>query len=169
MALTPGTRIGPYEVLSSLGSGGMGEVYRARDTRLSRDVAIKVLPASLSQDVSRLQRFAQEARATSALNHPNILTVHDIGSASPESGGAPFIVSELLDGEDLRMKLADGPLPPRTAIDYAVQIAAGLAAAHDKGVVHRDLKPENVFVTREGREDSRFRPGQAPATRSDGR
>ena len=151
MALTPGTRIGPYEVLSSLGSGGMGEVYRARDTRLNRDVAIKVLPASLTQDSSRLQRFELEARAASALNHPNILTVHDIGTASIESDRAPFMVSELLDGEDLRSKLADAALSPRTTIEYAMQIASGLAAAHEKGVVHRDLKPENVFITRDGR------------------
>jgi serine/threonine protein kinase len=129
----------------------MGEVYRARDTRLNRDVAIKVLPASLSQDVARLQRFEQEARAASALNHPNILTVHDIGTASIERDHAPFMVSELLDGEDLRSTLADAVLPPRTTIEYAMQIASGLAAAHEKGVVHRDLKPENVFVTKDGR------------------
>jgi Tol biopolymer transport system component len=128
----------------------MGVVYRARDTRLTRDVALKLLPASLAQDASRLQRFAQEARATSALNHPNILTVHDIGT-SGEGGDAPFIVSELLEGADLRTRLADGPLDTDDAIGYAVQIAGALGAAHDKGIVHRDLKPENVFVTTDGR------------------
>ena len=151
MPLAPGTRIGPYDVTGVLGAGGMGEVYRARDTRLSRDVAIKVLPASLAQDASRLQRFEQEARATSALNHPNILTVHDIGTTDVDHDRAPFIVSELLEGDDLRTRLSDGPLTPRTAVEYAIQIASGLAAAHERGVVHRDLKPENVFVTRDGR------------------
>ena len=151
MPLSAGTRLGSYEIKAPLGAGGMGEVYRARDTRLNRDVAIKVLPASMVQDASRLQRFELEARATSALNHPNILTVHDIGTAAIDNDRAPFIVSELLDGEDLRSKLADAALAPRTTIEYAMQIASGLAAAHDKGVVHRDLKPENVFITRDGR------------------
>jgi Tol biopolymer transport system component len=125
----------------------MGEVYRARDPRLGRDVAIKVLPASLSQDADRLRRFEQEARAAGALNHPNITAVYDIGSAE----GSPYIVTELLEGETLRGRLSAGTLPPRKAIDYAVQIARGLAAAHEKGIVHRDLKPENLFVTRDGR------------------
>ena len=140
-----GQTLGPYEVLAKLGEGGMGEVYRARDTRLGRDVAIKVLPPSTT-DEARLQRFEQEARATAALNHPNILAVFDVGRA--ERG--PFIVSELLEGESLREALARGPIPMRKAIDYAVQIARGLAAAHDKGIVHRDLKPDNLFVTAGG-------------------
>jgi Serine/threonine protein kinase len=125
----------------------MGEVYRARDSRLQRDVAIKVLPASFSQDADRLRRFEQEARAAGVLNHPNITAVYDIGTHD----GAPYVVSELLEGETLRERLAGGALPPRKAIDYALQIAHGLAAAHEKGIVHRDLKPENLFVTRDGR------------------
>jgi serine/threonine protein kinase/Tol biopolymer transport system component len=147
VTLTPGARLGPYEILGLLGSGGMGEVYRARDTRLARDVAIKVLPSSFSADLDRLRRFEQEARAAAALNHPNILAVYDIGSQP-----APYIVSELLDGETLADRLTTGqPLPVRKAIDYGIQVANGLAAAHDKGVVHRDLKPGNVFVTSTGR------------------
>jgi serine/threonine protein kinase len=125
----------------------MGEVYRARDTRLGRDVAIKVLPAALANDADRLQRFEQEARTIAALNHPNILGIHDIGGHD----GAPFLVSERLEGQTLREKLVSGPLPARRAIEYALGIAEGLAAAHEKGFVHRDLKPENVFVTRDGR------------------
>ncbi len=147
MPLTPGTRFGPYEIVSAIGAGGMGEVYRARDTRLGRDVALKVLPESFSRDADRLRRFEQEARAVAALNHPNILAIHDIG----EQGGAPFIVSELLEGSSLRAELMTGPLSARKAADYSVQIAYGLSAAHDKGIVHRDLKPENVFITKEGR------------------
>ncbi len=147
MALIPGTRLGPYEILSAIGAGGMGEVYKARDPRLGRDVAIKVLPASLSADPERLHRFEQEARAAAALNHPNILAVHDIG----QHDGAPYIVSELLEGETLRERLNGGALPVRKAVEYAVQIAHGLAAAHEKGITHRDLKPENVFVTSDGR------------------
>jgi serine/threonine protein kinase len=125
----------------------MGEVYRARDTRLQRDVAVKVLPKGFSSDPERLSRFEQEARAAAALNHPNILAVYDIGT----DAGSPYIVSELLEGESLRDRLAHGALPVRKAIEYAVQIAHGLAAAHDKGIVHRDLKPENIFVVRDGR------------------
>jgi serine/threonine protein kinase len=125
----------------------MGEVYRGRDPRLGRDVAIKVLPSNASSDPGRLHRFEQEARAAAALNHPNILAVYDVGVHD----GAPYIVSELLEGETLRVKVATGPLPVRTALEYAVQIAHGLAAAHDKGIVHRDLKPDNVFVTNDGR------------------
>jgi eukaryotic-like serine/threonine-protein kinase len=147
MALDAGTTLGPYEIDAPIGAGGMGEVYRARDTRLHRDVAVKVLPPAVATDPDRLRRFEQEARAIAALNHPNILAVYDVG----EESGLHFIVSELLDGEPLRDKLADGPLPTRRAIDVAVQIARGLAAAHDKGIVHRDLKPENVFVTKDGR------------------
>ena len=148
MTLAAGSRLGPYEILSPLGAGGMGEVYRARDPRLGRDVAIKVLPASFSQDADRLRRFEQEAKAAGLLNHPNITAVHDIGRAGD---GAPYVVQELLEGETLRASLAGGRLPQRKTIDYAIQIARGLAAAHDKGIVHRDLKPDNVFVTTDGR------------------
>jgi Tol biopolymer transport system component len=147
MTLTAGSRLGPYEIVAPLGAGGMGEVYRAKDPRLGRDVAIKVLPASVSQDHDRLRRFEQEARAAGLLNHPNITAVYDIGSAD----GAPYVVTELLEGETLRSRLATGPLPVRKALDYAIQIARGLAAAHEKGIVHRDLKPENLFLTKDGR------------------
>ena len=133
--------------MASIGAGGMGEVYRAKDTRLGRDVAIKILPASLTRDSDRLRRFEQEARAVAALNHPNILGIHDIG----EQDGSPYIVSELLEGASLRAELEQGRLSARKAVDYAVQMAQGLSAAHEKNIVHRDLKPENVFVTREGR------------------
>jgi Tol biopolymer transport system component len=142
-----GGKLGPYDVISLLGAGGMGKVYRARDTRLGRDVAIKVLPSKYSSDTDRLRRFEQEARAAGRLNHPNILTIHDIGTHE----GAPYIVSELLEGETLRDRLKGGGLPLRKAIDYALQLARGLAAAHAKGIVHRDLKPENLFVTKDGR------------------
>src|SRR5262245_21827697 len=135
MSLSAGTRLGPYEIVSPLGAGGMGEVYRAKDPRLSREVAIKVLPASLSQDQDRLRRFEQEARAAGVLNHPNITAVYDIGTHE----GAPYVVSELLEGETLRARLAGGALGQRKAVDYAIQIAHGLAAAHEKGIVHRDL------------------------------
>jgi Tol biopolymer transport system component len=147
MALSPGTKLGPYEIQSPLGAGGMGEVYRARDARLRRDVAIKVLPEALANDADRLRRFEQEARTIAALNHPNILGIHDIGVHE----GAPFLVSECLEGQTLREKLKSGPLAVRLAIEYALGMAQGLAAAHEKGIVHRDLKPENVFVTRDGR------------------
>src|SRR5271169_1961752 len=147
MTLSFGTKLGPYEIQSPLGAGGMGEVYRARDTRLGRDVAIKVLPQALANDPDRLRRFEQEARTIAALSHPNILGIHDIGTHD----GAPFLVSELLEGQTLREKLEGGALPVRRAIEYALGMAQGLAAAHEKGVVHRDLKPENVFITRDGR------------------
>jgi hypothetical protein len=147
MSLNSGTKLGPYEILSPLGAGGMGEVYRARDSRLKREVAVKVLPPGLSLDADRLHRFEQEALATAALNHPNILAVFDIGS----SDGSPYVVSELLEGETLRERLRGGALPVRKALDYALQIAHGLAAAHEKGIVHRDLKPENLFITKDGR------------------
>src|SRR5271154_181574 len=124
MTLTSGSKLGPYEIESSLGAGGMGEVYRARDTRLGREVALKILPESFAHDADRLRRFEQEARAVAALNHPNILAIHDIG----EQGGAPFIVSELLEGNTLRAELEQGPLSARKAADYGVQIAQGLAA-----------------------------------------
>jgi Tol biopolymer transport system component len=142
-----GKEIGPYQVIVRIGAGGMGEVYRARDARLSRDVAIKVLPDFVAADADRIRRFAQEARAIAALNHANILTIYDIG----EYEGAPYIVTELLEGEDLRAQLKRGPIEQRRALDYAQQIARGLAAAHEQGIVHRDLKPENLFVTRNGR------------------
>jgi len=145
--LTSGVHLGPYEIYSLLGVGGVGEVYRGRDPRLGRDVAIKVLPANASSDPGRLQRFEQEARGAAALNHPNILAVYDVGVYD----GVPYIVSELLDGQTLRDRLSSGPVPVRTALDYAVQIAHGLAAAHENGIVHRDLKPDNVFVTADGR------------------
>ncbi len=145
--ISAGSRLGPYEIVAPIGAGGMGEVYRARDSRLSREVAIKVLPASFSNDPDRLRRFEQEAKAAGLLNHPNITAVYDIGSHE----GAPYVVSELLEGETLRAVLSGGKLSPRKAIDYALQIAHGLAAAHEKGIVHRDLKPENLFVTRDGR------------------
>jgi eukaryotic-like serine/threonine-protein kinase len=147
MALTSGTKLGPYEIVASIGAGGMGEVYRARDSRLRREVAIKVLPPALSLDADRMRRFEQEALATAALNHPNILAVYDIGT----HGECPYIVSELLEGQTLRDRLRDGPLPIRKVVDYALQIARGLAAAHDLGIVHRDLKPDNIFITNDGR------------------
>ena len=141
------SRISHYRIISKIGAGGMGEVYRGRDERLDRDVAIKVLPRDLAKDVDRLQRFEQEAKATSALNHPNILTVYDIG----EHEGVPFLVSELLDGEELRDRLNEGPIPIRKTVDYAQQIVSGLSAAHERGVTHRDLKPENLFITKDDR------------------
>jgi Tol biopolymer transport system component/predicted Ser/Thr protein kinase len=147
MTLSAGSRLGPYEILSPLGAGGMGEVYRAKDPRLGREVAVKVLPASFSNDPDRLRRFEHEARAAGVLNHPNITAVYDIGSHD----GAPYVVTELLEGETLRGRLAAGALSVRKALDYAIQIARGLAAAHEKGIVHRDLKPENLFVTKDGR------------------
>ncbi len=147
MPLTSGTRLGPYEILAPIGAGGMGEVYRARDERLKRDVAVKVLPASYSQDGERLRRFEQEAQAAGALNHPNITSVFELGSHE----GSPYIVTELLEGETLRGRLSGGALSVRKATDYAIQAAKGLAAAHEKGIVHRDLKPENLFVTNDGR------------------
>ena len=147
MALTPGTKLGPYEIQSPIGAGGMGEVYRARDSRLKRDVAVKVLPQALSLDADRLHRFEQEALATAALNHPNILAVFDIGT----SEGSPYVVSELLEGETLRERVRSGAIPVRKALDHSLQIAHGLAAAHEKGIIHRDLKPENLFLTKDGR------------------
>lgn len=145
--MTPGTLLGPYEIVAPLGAGGMGEVWRARDTRLGREVAIKVLPAEYAADSDRLRRFEQEARATAALNHPGILAVFDIGTHE----GSPYLVTELLEGETLRERLAAGPLPAGKAVDVAIQVAQGLAAAHEKGIVHRDLKPDNVFLTTDGR------------------
>ncbi|MDA8117102.1 MAG: serine/threonine-protein kinase, partial [Actinomycetota bacterium] len=181
MSLSPGAKLGPYEILSPLGAGGMGEVYRARDTRLGREVAVKVLPVEFAQDPERLRRFEQEARAAAALNHPNILVLYDIGSTvlslrgaespeaiSPHTPGLPrplrglavtesegeavhYIVTELLEGESLCERLRGGPLTPTKAVEFGIQIVQGLAAAHEKGIVHRDLKPGNLFITKEGR------------------
>src|ERR1043165_6562821 len=136
-----GSRLGPYEILSPLGAGGMGEVYRARDTRLGREVAIKVLPDEFARDPERLRRFEGEARAASALSDPHIVTVFDFG----EDAGVSWFATELVEGTDLRAMLS-GPLPVRKVLDLAEQIAEGLAAAHEKGIVHRDLKPENVLI-----------------------
>ncbi len=146
MSIAPGVRLGSYEIVAAIGAGGMGEVYRARDARLGREVAIKILPAAFSQDLDRLRRFQQEARAAGALNHPNIIAVHDVG----DHDGSPYLVSELLEGDTLRERIAGRSLPVRKALEYGTQIAQGLAAAHEKGIVHRDLKPDNVFVTNEG-------------------
>ncbi|MGH9868548.1 MAG: protein kinase domain-containing protein [Candidatus Polarisedimenticolia bacterium] len=146
MALASGSRLGPYIILSPLAAGGMGEVYRARDTRLDREVAIKVLPQKTASDPEALARFEREARAVAALSHPNILAIHDFAV----DGGVAFSVTEMLTGQTLRERMGGSPLPVRKAVDYALQIARGLAAAHDRGVIHRDLKPENLFVTNDG-------------------
>jgi serine/threonine protein kinase len=147
MPLAAGTKLGPYEIQSQLGAGGMGEVYRARDTRLGRDVAIKVLPQALAQNTERLERFEYEARLLSTVNHPNILAIHDVG----REGDVHYLVSELLEGQTLRERMNGGSLSQRRVTEYAVEMARGLAAAHEKGVVHRDLKPDNVFITRDNR------------------
>jgi eukaryotic-like serine/threonine-protein kinase len=146
VTLASGTRLGPYEILAPLGAGGMGEVYRARDTRLGRELAVKVLPSALASDAERLKRFEKEARSASALNHPNIVTIHDIG----ESDGTSFIAMEMVDGQTLREILAEGALPTKRLLPIAAQVADGLAKAHGAGIVHRDLKPENVMVTKDG-------------------
>lgn len=170
----PGSRLGPYEIISLLGAGGMGEVYRARDTRLRRDVAIKVLPPGFASDADLLKRFEREARAVSQLNHPNIVVIHDIGS----EGGHHYVVMELLEGETLGTRLVSGPLSSRKTLDYATQIARGLGAAHEKHIVHRDLKPENIFLTDDGRvkildfglaHQMSFEAGDAGATANAGR
>src|SRR5882762_9831991 len=140
MALPRGTRLGHYEIISALGAGGMGEVYRARDHSLNRDVAVKVLPKEWASDQDRLRRFEQEARAAAALNHPNILAVYGFSTTEEL---APYLVTELLQGQTLRERREQGEIPVRKAVDFALQIARGLAAAHDGGIVHRDLKPEN--------------------------
>ena len=146
MTLIPGTRLGPYEILSAIGAGGMGEVYSARDSRLDRQVAIKVLPSGVAQDADRLARFEREAKAVAALSHPNILSIFDFGVHD----GQAYAVMELLEGETLRARLASGALTARKATECAMLVARGLAAAHDKGLVHRDLKPENIFLLRDG-------------------
>jgi len=145
MALTSGTKLGPYEIVAPIAAGGMGEVYRARDTRLDRIVAIKVLPDPLALDPDRLRRFDQEARIIAALSHPNILALYDVGAF----GQSTYLVSEYLQGNTLRQRLSGGALMLRRASDWAVQIANGLSAAHDRGITHRDLKPENIFITRD--------------------
>ena len=146
-ALLPGTGLGPYQIDSLIGAGGMGQVYRAHDARLGRNVAIKTLSGAGATDPDLLRRFETEARAAGGLDHPNLLVVYDVG----REGGVSYIVSELLDGETVRARLRNGALPMRQAIDYTIQIARGLAAAHARGIVHRDLKPENLFLTRDGR------------------
>src|SRR5918995_1077650 len=145
MPLSPGTRLGPYEIVSALGAGGMGEVYRARDPRLGRDVAVKVLPHGLTANAERLARFEREACSASALNHPNIVTVHDFTSRDGET----YLVMELIRGESLRGIISRGPLPLKRLFPIAAGVANGLAAAHAAGIVHRDLKPENIMVTTE--------------------
>src|ERR671934_2170530 len=147
MPLAPDTRLGRYEIRSKLGEGGMGEVYLAQDTQLRRLVALKVLPAEFATSPDRLRRFEQEACAASALNHPNILSIYDVGTHD----GSPYVVSELLEGQTLRQRISGMTLPQRKVIDYALQIVHGLAAAHEKGIVHRDLKPDNLFITNDGR------------------
>ena len=147
MALPAGTHLGSYEVLALLGAGGMGEVYRARDPKLGREVAVKVLPSAFAEDPGRLRRFEREARAAGSLNHPNILAVYDFGTHD----GAPYLVMELLEGSTLRQRMGGRPLPVRKVVELGLQMAQGLAAAHEKGILHRDLKPENLFITREGR------------------
>ena len=142
MDLTPGTRLGPYEIVSALGKGGMGEVYRATDTNLKRQVALKVLPAALAGDTQRLARFQREAELLAALNHPNIAAIFGV----ERSGGVPALVMELVEGEDLLQAIARGPIPVREALTIARQIAEALEAAHDQGIIHRDLKPGNMKV-----------------------
>src|SRR5262245_17237858 len=146
MALKSGTRLGPYEVMEAIGAGSMGEVYRARDTRLGREIAVKVLPEAISQDRDRLRRFEHEARAAAALSHPNVLVVYDVGSHD----GAPYVVMELLEGETLAARLKRSRLPVEKAVEITVQVASGLSATHIRGVIHRDLKPSNIFLTRDG-------------------
>src|SRR5713226_8752367 len=147
MALTSGTRLGPYEILSAIGGGGMGEVYQAHDTKLGRDVAIKVLPEAFAHDADRLSRFQREAKMLASLNHPNIATIHGL----EQSGGTSYLVMELVAGETLAERVKAGPVSVAEALKIAVQIAEALEAAHEKGVIHRDLKPANVKVTPEGR------------------
>src|SRR5437762_10116393 len=145
--LSAGTRLGRYEIHSQIGAGGMGEVYRAYDPKMNREIAIKILPAAFSADKERLARFEQEAQAAGSLNHPNILAIYHIDAHDD----SPYIVAELLEGETLRKRISGAPLAQRRAIGYALEIANGLAAAHEKGIIHRDLKPDNIFITKDGR------------------
>src|SRR6185436_5720332 len=150
MTITRGAMLGPYEVLAHIGAGGMGDVWRARDKRIGRDVALKVLPEAFAPGDERVQRFEQEARAAGALNHPGLVTIFDVGTTD----GAPYIVMELLEGQTLRDAIGDldpVALPLRKAVDFAIQIASALAVAHEKGIIHRDLKPENIFITSDRR------------------
>jgi eukaryotic-like serine/threonine-protein kinase len=147
LALSAGEQIGPYHLVSPLGKGGMGEVYRARDVRLGREVAVKMLPDAASNDPDNLARFDRETRAVAALNHPNILAIHDTGTHR----GVPYAVTELLEGETLGERLVGGPLAPKRAVEIVCQVADGLSAAHARGIIHRDIKPENIFLTHEGR------------------
>jgi serine/threonine protein kinase len=147
VTLKAGTKLGRYEIRSLIGVGGMGEVYRANDPKIGRDVAIKVLPADFSTHKDRVERFEQEAQAAGSLNHPNILAIHDVDTQD----GDLYVVSELLDGEELRQRLDEGKVPLRKVIEYAHQMVSGLSAVHEKGIIHRDLKPENLFVTKDER------------------
>ena len=147
MPLASGTRLGPYEILAPLGAGGMGEVYRARDPRLERDVAVKVLPEHFVDDFDSLKRFEAEAKAVAALSHPNIVAIFDTG----QHGDQLYVVTELLEGETMRSRLREGPFGMRKAAEHAARVAEGLAAAHEKGIVHRDVKPENLFLLNDGR------------------
>src|ERR1700739_4302160 len=147
MPLTPGTRIGPYQIVSFIGAGGMGTVYRARDTRLNRDVALKIMTDTFGGDAERVRRVQQEAQSAGQMNDPNILAVYDVGVYE----NAPYLVSELLEGDTLRGRLRNGSLPTWKAVDFARQMALGLAAAHSRGITHRDMKPENIFITNDGR------------------
>src|SRR5262245_59774673 len=152
MVLRPGTRLGPYEIRSAIGAGGMGHVYRAHDTRLHRDVAIKVLPPDLVASASALERFAREARAVAALNHPNICAIYDVGEApGPEAAGrssaTQFIVMELLEGETLQYRIAQGSIELGALVEIGIALADALDVAHSKGILHRDIKPANVFLT----------------------
>ncbi|MGA9750426.1 MAG: serine/threonine-protein kinase, partial [Acidobacteriota bacterium] len=146
MPLLPGTRLGPFEILSPLGAGAMGEVYRAKDIRLGREVAVKVILGRFAEDRGRMSRFEREAKALAALNHPSILAIHEYG----KEAGVAYLVTELLEGESLRQKLQKGPLDVRSALRVGIQVAEGLSAAHEQGIIHRDLKPGNIFVTKAG-------------------
>ena len=174
MTLAAGTKLGAYEILGQIGAGGMGEVYRAKDPRLAREVAVKVLPEEFLEGEESRARFEREARLLASLNHPGIAAIYSFeeipGSASSSSPSSSstlhILVMELLEGETLRAKLAGGAIAPRKAVEYALQVAQGLGAAHEKGIVHRDLKPENLSVSKDGRrEDPRLRPRKRTSPR----